>query len=766
MPVYDGDSDKWLEFKAELERNADSDQSLYTTKHPVQRLHEYFPNVKFDFVNPKEKPDIANFFICHVVLEGETFEGIGMSKKEAKTIAAETALLGLGEKGVLAKMDETKRAEKEQKKKLDREKSKDWDQKRGNTTAAGKLRDRFPDATFELVGEKPFKKHIIAFLMSLTIDEKTYLGVGKSKKMAKADAAEKALKAMDMWTKEDDASKQKSLDEEWDDEAYHQKTDQGKAWGGSGSFGWGGVPSGAGLLGFGPGVGPGGWNAGAFRGGRFDQFGNLGFGNAMGGGSLPLGCDMGRFGGGYDNQIEPMLEELSMIVDTLRSSCLMNQPPGFYPPGGYNSGGQNWNYGRDGGDQSRRGGSQWNSKPRGYNNRRSTTPQTSSSHGGSYSKKHEPSQYKSSGDVGTSKGAFGQQKEHSRGSQHHSKASPGPVPPGTSGAVSTSTSNRNTGASVTPSKFDSSVRHQSPVVPKAAISAPSYQQKSPSGMASGIRQQTPMSSSSGKGILKNASSGGSYGHSSAANVGYSSFSGAGSGFPVGDSGIRMRVPGQQSSSNYQQPRYQNAQQSRFQTPSGGSNFDLYSGPSTHQSDSGFKSGGYANSSFPQASSFKSGSGGASGGYSSGGYSSGNFGAGNDSQSYPSTGFQSGASNLGSLSTSSGAPGVLPGSYPNTHSTGFSGGGYQTGGATGSLQGSGNVQENSNYYGGYNNAYDQSSSYGGYEYGGGGMQGGFNSGGYSGSSNPTGGYNYSPATQTQGRDVSSAGSYPSGGKEYW
>lgn len=770
MPLYDGDSDEWLEFKAELERHADSDQSFYTTKHPVQRLHEYFPGVKFEFLNPKEKPDISNFFICQVVLEGETFEGIGMSKKEAKTIVAETVLLGLGEKGILAKLEEAKRAEKEQKKKSDKGKSKEWDQKRGYKTAAEKLREKFPDAIFELVGEKPFKKHIIAFLMSFTINEKTYLGVGKSKKMAKADAAEKALKAMDMWTKDDEVAKQKSLDEEWDDEAYHQKAGRGKGWGGSRSFGWGGVPGGGDPLGFGGGLG--GWNAGTFRGGRFDQLGNPGFGNTLGFGSF--GYDLGRYGGGYNNQIEPMLEELSMLVDTLRESCMMNQQPGYYPPGNYNSGGQNWNYGRDSGDHSRRG-PQWSSKPRGHKGR-STTPQiSSSSHGDGCSRRHE-SQYKSSGDVGPSKGGFGQQTEErttsSRGNYHSKALSPGPVPQSTSSSVSTSASNRNTSAPVAPSKFDSYVKHPSPVVSKAPSSAPSYLRKSPSGMASGIRQQMPMSSSPGKGILKNASSGGNYGHSSAAPGGYghssgapggySSFSSAGSNFPVGDSGIRMRFPGQQSSNNYQQSRYQSAPQTRFQTSSGGSNFDLYSGPSTHQLDSGFKSGGYASSSFPQVSSFKSGSGGASG-YSSGGYSSGNFASGNQTQGYPSTGFQSGASNVSSLSAGSGALGVSPGSYPNTHSTGFSGGGYQASGAVGSLQGSGNIQENSNYYGGYEGGYGQASSYSGYDYGGGGMQGGFNSGGYSsGSSNPQG-YNYSPTTQ--GRDVSAA-SYPSGGKEYW
>lgn len=319
MPVYSSGEDKWTRFKHTLEQK-DYSVGVSVIKHTIQSLYEYFPELKLEFVDPDVKPGFTNFFVCNITIEGETFVGTGTNKKEAKSSAAESAMAAMLSNGAIAKIQESRRERKELKKKMKRESeaSQDWDQKSVILTTPGVLQERFPNATFELVAEVPFKKRVNAFVFSLSVDGKAYIGVGRSKKLAKADAAEKALRELNMWTKEDETAKHKALDDEWDDEEYVPK--HGGEWSSTKEVRW-------------------------RSGGRRH------------------GSTHGEY-----SDVDPFSDkEVGMQVRTMQDSCRTTQR--MYCPRGNSSGGYGWPQGPDFSHR----GSNWGPRPRGLK-RRFTSP--------------------------------------------------------------------------------------------------------------------------------------------------------------------------------------------------------------------------------------------------------------------------------------------------------------------------------------------------------------------------------------------------------
>lgn len=71
-----------------------------------------------------------------------------------------------------------------------------------------KLQEIYPQAVFHILGETPLRNTAIrAFIGAVIIGDQTHVGVGRSKKLAKTAAAEKALRALGRWTVEDELAK-------------------------------------------------------------------------------------------------------------------------------------------------------------------------------------------------------------------------------------------------------------------------------------------------------------------------------------------------------------------------------------------------------------------------------------------------------------------------------------------------------------------------------------------------------------------------------
>ena len=210
------------------------------------------PDAKYIFSDTSEKPDIVNFFIAQVTLDDEIYEGTGLSKKEAKSNCASFALDSLREKGILELKEkelEKKKAERDKKReeKLTLQKAKygsEVDKKTAGVwrNALTKLNEYYPNIEFKVMAETPLKHtSIIAFTVVVHIDDKDFIGVGKSKRIAKLEAAEKALRSLNLWTEEDDKIKEEAINETESDRLQTGSFDtrKQKNWNGPQGQGWG-----------------------------------------------------------------------------------------------------------------------------------------------------------------------------------------------------------------------------------------------------------------------------------------------------------------------------------------------------------------------------------------------------------------------------------------------------------------------------------------------------------------------------------------------
>lgn len=401
MPVYEGDEEIWLSYKAKLETEAEAKLENVFADNPIQQLNEYFPEAKITFPDSTDRPDIESFFVCQVVVEGATYEGSGLSKKDAKSHAAAVALNDLKEKGILELKDqelEAKRIEREEKKKAnEKSKVKENSERKvgGFKTAVAKLNDGFQNLEYKLIAETPLKNTcLIAFTMAINIRGKNYVGVGKNKKMAKLDAAEKALRDLGIWTEEDEAEKVRMKKEE-----ENLDVEENEA--------WGAMPSQGQQRGWAQGPPPdaGGWGGGGanwdVKGNQYAGYGcgynaGWGYGGGGGGGYGPgMGGQQQQGGwgqmdpsadGGY-NTYQPIMQELNVIMGNMFESTFGQNPWKVNSEGG--GGGQQhqgrgWGGGPGQGFQSRgnfsnRGNAGGGSAPFGSMPMGSNPPETPSS---------------------------------------------------------------------------------------------------------------------------------------------------------------------------------------------------------------------------------------------------------------------------------------------------------------------------------------------------------------------------------------------------
>lgn len=210
MPVYEGAKKVWENYKAHLEKEVDMETAPIDVVNPVERLNELFPEAEFGFPDSNSKS--GGFFRAQFTIDGNTYEGVGLSKKDAKANAAANTMDALEKNGQLAQRQadmEAKRKERQGKTNVsDKGKQEKTDSTGLSRIPTVKLHEIFPNVEYHTLGETPLRNTPIrAFITAAVIDEQSFIGVGKSKKSAKTAAAEKALQALGYWTEEDEWAK-------------------------------------------------------------------------------------------------------------------------------------------------------------------------------------------------------------------------------------------------------------------------------------------------------------------------------------------------------------------------------------------------------------------------------------------------------------------------------------------------------------------------------------------------------------------------------
>jgi len=221
MPVYEGSTKVWENYKAQLEQEVEMQAAPINVVNPVEQLNEMFPEAEFQFPDGDEKS--SGFFRAQFTIGGTTYEGVGLNKRDAKANAAANTVEGLEKSGLLQERQaeiDAKRKERGEKQKQT-EKSEAGEEKpareKSNNAAAShnpnvKLQELYPQAVFHILGETPLRNTAIrAFIGAVIIGDQTHIGVGRSKKLAKTAAAEKALRALGHWTEEDELAKTSRL---------------------------------------------------------------------------------------------------------------------------------------------------------------------------------------------------------------------------------------------------------------------------------------------------------------------------------------------------------------------------------------------------------------------------------------------------------------------------------------------------------------------------------------------------------------------------
>ena len=214
MPVYEGSTKVWENYKAQLEQEVEMQAAPISVANPVEQLNELFPNAEFEFPDGDEK--FGGFFRAQFTIDGTKYEGVGLNKRDAKANAAANTIEGLEKNGMLqlrqAEMDAKRKERGEKQKQSEKDDDGNEKQKTSNEVTSHnpnvKLQEIHPQAVFHILGETPLRNTAIrAFIGAVIIGDQTHIGVGRSKKMAKTAAAEKALRALGHWTEEDELAK-------------------------------------------------------------------------------------------------------------------------------------------------------------------------------------------------------------------------------------------------------------------------------------------------------------------------------------------------------------------------------------------------------------------------------------------------------------------------------------------------------------------------------------------------------------------------------
>lgn len=293
MPTYEGSEEVWERHKAQVLKQTVMNPVTVVSKGPIEQLNELFAEItKYEFVEDPKKRD--TFFKCQVTIGEDTYEGIGMNKKEAKVNAAANAVEGLQAKGVYDKrvkeLEEKRQAKEAKMKTLE---GADPDKgivlkydKKGHPliakNAVSRLNEMLPGLEYKIIGQVPLRNTCLtAFAVAVNVKGRNFVGIGKNKKLAKLECAEKAMKALGYWSQEDELVKMQSMLGDRAAAAYAAGFDPNDMMGGQ-EYGTGMGMGGAGFGPGGPGYGRGVMGSMPGRAGRGSMGGRGGMGG-MGG---------------------------------------------------------------------------------------------------------------------------------------------------------------------------------------------------------------------------------------------------------------------------------------------------------------------------------------------------------------------------------------------------------------------------------------------------------------------------------------------------
>lgn len=224
-PVFIGSEEEYLQFKPKkTSEPVEKEIVEFEGKNPIMWLNEYFPGLEYSW----DLSEDSSSYRASVEIEDIEYSGTGSNRKVAKTKCALHAVEGLSQLGRLSELEAEKKEHKRQKLQQSKQQALkhndlavQMDSYRNRLrknpplpkNALAKINDFERGLTFEVQSEEA-PVHDQAAVVSLRFKGATYIGVGRTKKMAKLNASEKAIRAIGMWDEQDESVKSEIMEEE------------------------------------------------------------------------------------------------------------------------------------------------------------------------------------------------------------------------------------------------------------------------------------------------------------------------------------------------------------------------------------------------------------------------------------------------------------------------------------------------------------------------------------------------------------------------
>ena len=230
-PLFVANDALWLQYKITPEKTvappgADGD-TPDPLAHPVMVLMELYREATFEYA---EASSVGTSYTCQVNLGGRFFDGAGRNKKLAKLVAAQIAIDTLSAEGVLeerrVEVDATRAARHAKRDEQFVKRRAIIDQRKADRKSRGQNNPPAPkNAVSRLYsfGVRPSAYNLVAggeddgrsgFAIAVAVRGQTYVGNGMSKRRARHEAAESALKGIGEWNAEDEVVKQDIIEKD------------------------------------------------------------------------------------------------------------------------------------------------------------------------------------------------------------------------------------------------------------------------------------------------------------------------------------------------------------------------------------------------------------------------------------------------------------------------------------------------------------------------------------------------------------------------
>ena len=226
-PLFVDNDALWLQYKITPEKTVTppgpAGDAPDPMAHPVMVLMHLYREATFEYA---EASSVGSSYTCQVNLAGRLFDGAGKNKKMAKLAAAKVAVDTLSAEGVLeqrqVEVDATRAARHAKRDEQFLKRRAIIDQRKADRQSRGQNNPPAPkNAVSRLysLGVRPSSYTLVAegsagFTIGVAVRGQTYLGSGMSKRRAKHEAAESALKGIGEWNEEDEVVKRDIIEKD------------------------------------------------------------------------------------------------------------------------------------------------------------------------------------------------------------------------------------------------------------------------------------------------------------------------------------------------------------------------------------------------------------------------------------------------------------------------------------------------------------------------------------------------------------------------